>query len=199
MTYRLRRICVYCGSSPGARPEYAAAGQALGAALAAREIGLVYGGAQVGIMGQVADAVLEGGGEAIGVIPEWFMDKGVAHDGLADLRVVDSMHDRKAMMADLADGFIALPGGIGTLEEFFEALTWAQLGFHHKPCGLLNVAGYYDQVLAFLDHVVTERLMRAEHRALVLVARHPDGLLDQFKAYTPRQVDKWLDRQPEER
>ena len=190
----LRRICVFCGSSPGARQEYGLAALELGETLARRGIGLVYGGAQVGIMGQVASAALAAGGPVIGVIPEWFMDKGVAHDALTQLHIVASMHERKALMAELADGFIALPGGIGTLEEFFEALTWVQLGLHRKPCGLLNVSGYYAKLLAFLDHVLAERLMQPAHRDMVLVAQRPAELLDRFASFQPPQVAKWLDR-----
>lgn len=193
--YSLRRICIFCGSSPGARPEYAEAAAAMGRALADRKIGLVYGGAQVGIMGQVADAVLERGGEAIGVIPRFFVDHGVDHVRLTEQHIVDSMHERKALMADLSDGFIALPGGTGTLEEFFEALTWSQLGFHHKPCGLLNTCGYYDKLLDFMDHVVAERLLKPVHRAFILEAETPEDLLDQFAAYEPIHVAKWLDRE----
>lgn len=191
----IKRICVFCGSSPGAREEYATAAHQLGQMLAERGLGLVFGGAHVGIMGQVAAGALDGGGEVIGVIPELFMDKGVAHERLTQLHVVASMHERKALMADLSDGFVALPGGIGTLEEFFEVLTWGQIGLHHKPCGLLNVCNYYDQLLAFLDHVSAERLMKAEHRRTVVVAEEPGALLDLLIAYQPPSLDKWLDRE----
>ena len=167
----MKRVCVYCGSSPGARPDYARAARDLGRTLASEGLGVVYGGSNVGLMGQLADGVLEGGGEVIGVIPRMFVNKGIDHWGLTEVRIVDSMHERKALMADLSDAFIALPGGIGTIEEFFEALTWAQLGIHGKPCGLLNVCGYYDKLLDFLDHVVAQRFLREQHRAMVLVAQ----------------------------
>jgi uncharacterized protein (TIGR00730 family) len=190
----MHRICVFAGSSPGARPEYAIAAQELGRALVARRIGVVYGGARVGLMGAVADAVLAGGGPVTGVIPEGLVTKEIAHDGLTELRVVSSMHERKAMMNDLADGFIALPGGWGTLEEFFEVLTWAQLGLHRKPCGLLNAHGYFDQLLSFIDHSVEERFVPRPHRSMVLVASSPDDLLRQFDAYVPPVVEKWIDQ-----
>jgi uncharacterized protein (TIGR00730 family) len=190
----MHRICVFAGSSPGARPEYALAAQELGRALLARRLGVVYGGARVGLMGAVADTVLAGGGLVTGVIPEGLVTKEIAHDGLTELRVVPSMHERKAMMNDLADGFIALPGGWGTLEEFFEVLTWAQLGLHRKPCGLLNAHGYFDRLLSFIDHSVEERFVRSHHRSMVLVARSADELLRQFDAYVPPVVEKWIDR-----
>ena len=193
----MKRVCVFCGSSPGAKPEFGDMAQELGRLLAQRGLGLVYGGAQVGLMGRVADGALEAGGEAIGVIPCWFADQGLAHPHLSALHVVDSMHARKALMAELSDGFIALPGGIGTIEEFFEALTWTQLGLHQKPCGLLNACNYYDKLLAFLDDVVAQRLMRPEHRDLILLADEPDRLLDQMVEYVPRHLDKWLDRNPQ--
>jgi uncharacterized protein (TIGR00730 family) len=190
----MHRICVFAGSSPGARPEYALAAQELGRALLARRIGVVYGGARVGLMGAVADTVLAGGGLVTGVIPEGLVAKEIAHDGLTELRVVRSMHERKAMMNDLADAFIALPGGWGTLEEFFEVLTWAQLGLHRKPCGLLNAHGYFDRLLSFIDHSVDERFVRSHHRSMVLVARSADELLRQFDSYVPPVVEKWIDR-----
>jgi uncharacterized protein (TIGR00730 family) len=190
----LRRVCVFCGSSPGARPSYAAAAVALGGMLAARGIGLVYGGARLGLMGAVADAVLLAGGEAIGVIPRLLLEKEVGHTGLTELRVVESMHERKQAMADLADGFIALPGGMGTIEELTEILTWAQLGMHAKPCGVLNVAGYFEKFLGFLDHAVEERFLRPANRAMLLVEGTPGALLDRMAAYQPPRVEKWLDR-----
>jgi uncharacterized protein (TIGR00730 family) len=190
----MQRICVFTGSSMGARPEYLAAARELGQVLVERGIGLVYGGARVGLMGGLADAVLAGGGEVIGVIPEALMAKEIAHAGLSKLHIVPSMHVRKAMMADLADGFIAMPGGWGTLEEFFEVLTWAQLGLHRKPCGLLNVRGYYDGLLAFLDHSIRERFVRPENGAIVLVADSAATLLDRFADYQPPTIEKWLDR-----
>ena len=157
------------------------------------EMGLVYGGARLGLMGAVADTVLAARGHVTGVIPEALVAKEVAHTGLSDLRVVASMHERKAMMGDLADGFIALPGGLGTLEEFFEVLTWAQLGLHRKPCGLLNVCGFFDGLLAFLEHSIDERFVRREHRAMVIVSSSPDSLLEQFDQYVPPVVPKWID------
>lgn len=190
----MQRICVFAGSSPGARVEYTAAARDLGRALVRRRLDLVYGGARVGLMGAVADAVLAGGGQVTGVIPESLMTKEIAHDGLTALKVVASMHERKAVMSDLADGFIALPGGWGTIEEFFEVLTWAQLGMHRKPCGLLNACGYFDRLLAFVDQSVEERFVRLENRAMVLVSETPDELLQQFADYAPPVVEKWIDR-----
>jgi len=191
----LKRLCVFAGSSPGARIEYRAAAEALGRALAQRGIGVVYGGGGVGLMGVLADAALAGGGEVIGVIPHSLVAREVAHGGLADLRVVASMHERKALMADLSDGFVALPGGWGTLEEFFEVLTWAQLGLHSKPCGLLNVGGYFDGLLAFLNHAVDERFVRAENGGLVIVATSVEDMLAQLDRYEPPpSTGKWIDR-----
>jgi uncharacterized protein (TIGR00730 family) len=185
---------VFTGSSPGSRVEYRQTAEALGRLLAERGIGLVYGGARVGLMGAVADATLAAGGTVIGVIPQSLVDREVAHTGLTELRVVASMHERKATMADLSDAFVALPGGFGTLEEFFEVLTWAQLGLHRKGCGLLNVAGYFDGLLAFADHAVTERFLRRDNREMVLVADDPAHLLERLARYEPPAVDKWLDR-----
>ncbi len=186
----MKNICVFCGSNAGAQPAYVAAARQLGQVLAQRQITLIYGGARVGTMGEIADSALAAGGHVIGIIPQALAEK-VAHPGLTDLRVVPSMHERKALMAELADGFIALPGGLGTLEEFFEVLTWAQLGMHHKPCGLLNVGGYYGPLMDFLDHAVAQRFIKAEHRAMALIDEHPADLLDQFNAYHPPTVDKW--------
>ena len=191
----LQKICVFCGSSPGAQPEYRDVARQLGNILAARNLGLVYGGSDVGIMGVVANAVLDQGGEAIGVIPARLADKGVAHPQLSQLHVVATMHERKALMADLSDAFIALPGGIGTIEEFFEAVTWSQLGFHRKPCGLLNVCGYYDHLIAFLDHMVAQHFLKPIHRATVLVNTSPDALLEQLLTYEVPQIDKWIGRE----
>jgi len=191
----LTRLCVFCGSSPGARPEYRQAAAALGAALARRGLGLVYGGARVGLMGAVADAALETGGRVTGVIPRALVGKEVAHPGLSELRVVGSMHERKQLMAELADGFVALPGGMGTLEEFTEILTWAQLGLHRKPCGLLNVRGYFASYLAMLDHAVAERFVSPAHRAMLLVADDAESLLERFASYRAPAVEKWLDRE----
>lgn len=190
----MQRVCVFTGSSPGLREEYAASASALGRELCRRGLGLVYGGANVGLMGVLADAVLAAGGDVIGVIPEPLVGYEVAHAGLSDLRVTDSMHERKATMAELSDGFIALPGGLGTLEEFFEVLTWAQLGFHGKPCGVLNPGGYYDGLLRFLDHCVDERFVKPVHRELVLVADTPAVLLDHMAAHRAPTDGKWLDR-----
>ena len=190
----MQRLCVFCGSSRGVNSQYAALARCLGGLLARRGLGLVYGGGNVGLMGVLADAVLKDGGHVIGVIPQALVDLEVAHDGVSDLRIVGSMHERKALMADLADGFIALPGGIGTLEEFCEILTWAQLGLHQKPCGLINVADYFDHLLAFLDHAVSERFLRPEHHRMVLVDSDPETLLDRLEAYRPPQLEKWIDR-----
>lgn len=190
----MKTVCVFAGSNTGLQAEYAAAARDLGQALVRRQLGVVYGGGRIGLMGALADAVLAGAGHVTGVIPEALKAKEVAHEGLSDLRVVASMHERKALMADLSDGFIALPGGWGTLEEFFEVLTWAQLGFHQKPCGLLNVRGYFDSLLSFLDQSIDEGFVREENRAIVLVASTPDDLLDQFERYVPQTVDKWIDR-----
>jgi uncharacterized protein (TIGR00730 family) len=189
----MKRICVFAGSSAGSRPEYLAAAEELGRVLAAREIGVVYGGARVGLMGAVADAVLVGGGQVIGVIPQAMVEKEVAHDGLTDLRVVTTMHERKALMAELSDGFIALPGGWGTLDELFEILTWAQLGIHQKPCGLLNVLGYFDRLLAFLDHAVQQGFVRGEFGALLATSDSPATLLSAMERQRPPAVEKWID------
>jgi len=187
-------ICVFTGSSRGVRPEYLAAATELGSLLAARRIRLVYGGARVGLMGAVADAALASGGQVVGVIPAALVAKEVAHTGLTDLRVVNSMHERKALMSDLADAFVALPGGWGTLEEFFEVLTWAQLGLHRKPCGLLNVQGYFDRLLAFLDHTIDEGFVRPRNAELIAVAAAPGDLLDRLASPLPPPIEKWLDR-----
>jgi uncharacterized protein (TIGR00730 family) len=190
----MQRICIFCGSYPGTRPAYLDAARHMGTVLAQRGIGLVYGGGHVGLMGTVADAVLEHGGEVIGVIPQALVDRELAHKGLTELRIVNSMHERKAMMADLAEAFIALPGGFGTFEEFFEILTWGQLGFHRKPCSLLNIEHYYDPLLSLFDHAVTEGFVDANHRSLVIVAETPGRLLDLIDAYEPPKVIKWVSR-----
>src|SRR5918999_1249285 len=182
----LRRLCVFCGSSPGARPAYGEAAEELGRLLAAEGIGLVYGGGKVGLMGRLADAVLAEGGDAIGVLPEALVEKEIGHAGLSDLRVVGSMHERKALMADLADGFVALPGGLGTVEELFEVYTWAQLGLHRKPCALLDVEGYYDGIARFLAHAVEQRFLREDHRAMLIVERDPRVLLDRLSDFEPQ-------------
>ncbi|GAB4567308.1 MAG: TIGR00730 family Rossman fold protein [Haliangiales bacterium] len=190
----LKRLCVFCGSGMGAREEYAAAARGLGELLAARGLGVVYGGGQVGLMGTVADAAMACGGEVIGVIPYGLAAKEIDHRGLSELHVVDSMHERKAMMADLADGFIALPGGMGTFEELFEVLTWAQLGIHTKPCGLLDVAGYYRDLLGFLDHATEEGFIRPAHRGILLTADEPGALIDAMAGYRAPELPQWLDR-----
>lgn len=187
----MKRVCVYCGSSPGKHTSYRDAAESLGQVLARRRIALVYGGASVGVMGAVADAVVSAGGEAFGVIPESLMSFEVAHRGLTELIVVDSMHTRKARMADLSDAFIALPGGLGTLEELFEMLTWSQLRFHQKPVGLLNVDGFYDGLLAFLDGTVDAGFVRQEHRDNLIVGDDPEQLLADLADWSPPDIDKW--------
>lgn len=188
----IKRLAVFCGSNSGARPEYITAARSLGRLLSDRGIGVVYGGSNVGLMAALANEVLQNDGEIIGVIPRMLVDREVAHTGLADLRVVDSMHERKATMAELCDGFVALPGGIGTLEEFFEVWTWAQLGVHDKPCGLLNVAGYFDGLLSFIDRAVDEKFVRGVHREMLIVEVDPLRLLERFAAYEPPRVVKWI-------
>jgi uncharacterized protein (TIGR00730 family) len=188
----IRRLAVFCGSNPGARPDYMAAASDFGRFLALRGIGIVYGGSSVGLMAALADAAVDALGEVIGVIPRMLVQREVANTALSDLRIVESMHQRKAMMAELADGFVALPGGVGTLEEFFEIWTWAQLGMHSKPCGLLNVAGYFDPLLEFLDGAVEEKFVRDVHRAMVIVESEPDALVARFEAYEPPRVVKWV-------
>jgi uncharacterized protein (TIGR00730 family) len=188
----MKRICVYCGSSPGKMPEYRFAARILGHEMAARNIGLVYGGASIGVMGTVADAVLEKGGEAFGVIPEVLAKKEVAHTGLDELFVVNSMHERKAKMAELSDGFIALPGGWGTIEEIFEMLTWAQLGLHEKPCGLLNTCSYYDHLFAFLEHASEHRFVQQEFRPMIMMECSAAALIDRFSNYRAPRVEKWI-------
>jgi uncharacterized protein (TIGR00730 family) len=191
----MKRICVFCGSSQGSRPEYAAAAEELGRELVRRNTGLVYGGGNVGLMGIIADAVLRAGGDVQGVIPEHIIAREVGHNGLTRLHVVRSMHERKALMADLSDAFIAMPGGFGTLEEFCEVLTWSQLGLHAKPCGILNVRGFYSSLLAMLDHAVEERFLKPENRALVLARESPVELLAALEEWRPTKIEKWLDRE----
>ncbi|WP_262028482.1 TIGR00730 family Rossman fold protein [Microvirga sp. Mcv34] len=186
------RLCVFCGSSSGQDPVYMAAARSLGETLAAQGIELVYGGASVGLMGAVADAALEKGGHVIGVMPQALVDKEIAHRSLSDLRVVGSMHERKALMAELSDGFIALPGGLGTFEELFEVWTWAQLGYHRKPCALLNAGGFYDKLTDFLDDVVERGFVKPIHRAMLIVEDEPTALVAAIRAYEPPKVDKWI-------
>jgi uncharacterized protein (TIGR00730 family) len=194
MSVQLTSVAVYCGSNSGTDPAFAQAAAALGRTLAKRGIQLVYGGGQVGLMGAVADAVLENGGEAHGVITESLRAKEISHEGLASLQVVGTMHERKAAMADAANAFIMLPGGFGTFDEFFEALSWTQLGIHAKPCGILDVAGFFAPLRALLDGAVTAGFVHPAHRDMVLVDTDPGRLLDRLAAWTPVTVSKWLDR-----
>jgi uncharacterized protein (TIGR00730 family) len=189
----LTRLCVYAGSSGGTRPEYAGAATALAEQMAARGIGLVFGGGNVGLMGVLADTMVRAGGEAIGVMPEPLVKREHAHAGLSELKVVGSMHERKALMAELADGFVAVPGGIGTLEELVEVFTWSQLGIHDKPCGVLDVADYYAGFTGLLDHMVREGFLRGAHRDRLVSASEPQALLEQLEAWEPPAVTKWLD------
>jgi uncharacterized protein (TIGR00730 family) len=189
----MKSVCVYCGSSSGRQEAYSDAARDLARSLVDRNIRLVYGGASVGIMGQVADTVLQLGGQAVGVIPEALVRREVAHKHLTELHVTQSMHERKTLMAELSDGFIALPGGIGTLEELFEIWTWAQLGLHRKPCGLLNIAGYFDSLTTFLDHAVAEQFIKQPHHSMLLVERDPEALLNRFGSYQPPAVTKWVE------
>ena len=189
----MKSLCVFCGSSTGGDPAYAEAARVLGATLAGRGVTLVFGGGQVGLMGVVADAALEAGGEVVGVIPKALVEREIEHKNLTELHVVGSMHARKALMSELSEGFIALPGGNGTLEEFFEVLTWAQLGEHEKPCGLLNTASFYDPLLAVFDHMTESGFVSDEHRKLVLVERDPEKLLRAFESHQPLTTVKWID------
>ncbi|HMC66795.1 MAG TPA: TIGR00730 family Rossman fold protein [Gemmataceae bacterium] len=190
----MKRICVFCGSKKGDGAEYARSARRLGELLAERKLGLVFGGGHIGLMGVLADAVLQAGCEAIGVIPQALVDKELAHSGLSQLHVVASMHERKAVMADLSDAFIALPGGFGTADELFEILTWSQLGLHSKPIGLLNVSGFFDPLLAWLDRTVQEGFLKAKHRRLLLVADDPERLLDLLAGHRrARTTEKWID------
>ena len=188
----LRRICVFCGSSTGRNPSYRRLADQLGRTLAARGLGLVYGGGRVGLMGAVADGALAAGGEVIGVIPQALIDREIGHRGLTELRVVDSMHERKALMTELADGFIALPGGIGTLEELFEVWTWAQLGLHSKPCGLLDSDGFFGPLVGFLDHLVVTGFVQPQYRAMLHTAESPEELLAAFTAYQAPLGARWV-------
>jgi uncharacterized protein (TIGR00730 family) len=189
----MKRVCVFCGSNAGKTREYGAAAQELAGVLARLGLGLVYGGGNVGLMGILADSMLRAGGEVIGVIPQALVAREVAHHGVTELRVVDTMHQRKAMMNELADAFIALPGGFGTLEEFFEILTWSQLGIHGKPSGLLNVSGYYDHLLAMLDHAVAERFLRPAYRELVIADADAQALMQRLAAFVPAVTGGWPD------
>jgi uncharacterized protein (TIGR00730 family) len=191
----MKRVCVFAGSSLGLRPSYRRAAEELGRTIAKRGMDVVFGGGRVGLMGALADAALGAGGQVIGVIPAALEAKELGHTGLTELRVVTSMHERKATMADLSDGFVALPGGWGTLDELFEILTWGQLGLHAKPCGVLNVDGYFDRLLSFMQHLVDERFVRPENAAMVSVATAPDALLNLMAACTPAPAEKWIDRE----
>jgi uncharacterized protein (TIGR00730 family) len=190
----LDRVCVFCGSSPGSDPTFIEAAQRLGRILAERKLTAVFGGGSVGLMGALADSVIEAGGRIIGVIPDQLMARELGHTGLTELQVVASMHERKARLMELSDGFIALPGGAGTLEELSEVWTWAQLGIHRKPCGILNVAGYYAPFLALLDQMVEKEFLATEYRAMMLIDTEPEALLDGFETYRPPKVPQWLSR-----
>lgn len=190
----MNRICVFCGTNPGSRPEYGAAARGLGKVLATEGIELVYGGASVGIMGELADSVQEHGGHVTGIIPQQLVEKEAAHTGIRNLIVVASMHQRKSQMADLSDGFIALPGGIGTLEGFFEILTWGQLGIHAKPSGILNIEGYFDGLTGFLDHAVREGFLTEAHRNAIIVESTPPALLKRMRAFTAPAGEKFMGR-----
>jgi uncharacterized protein (TIGR00730 family) len=189
----MRRLCVFCGSQTGRLAAYADAASALGRLLAERRIGLVYGGGRVGMMGVLADSVLAHGGEAIGVIPQSLVERELAHTGVTDLRIVTSMHERKALMAELSDAFIALPGGFGTFEEFCEVTTWVQLGLHQKPCGLLNVAGFFDPLLQLFDHATEQGFIHPQHRSIVIVASDPAALIERISQYCPPPQRQWID------
>ena len=190
----LSSVCVYCASSPGVDPAFAEAAKSLGFLLACREIRLVYGGGRVGLMGVLADAVLAGGGVVHGVITQALKDKEVAHLGLTTLQVVTTMHERKAAMVDQSDAFVMLPGGFGTLDEFFEVLTWSQLGIHVKPCGILNVSGFFNPLLELFELATRQRFLRAEHRDMVVIEADPESMIDRLGSWAPMIVDKWLDR-----
>jgi len=189
----MKRVCVFCGSNHGVRPAYAEAAEALAGHLVKLGIGIVYGGGNIGLMGVLADTALAAGGEVIGVIPQALFAKEVGHAGIPDLRIVGSMHERKALMAELSDGFIALPGGWGTFDEFCEILTWAQLGLHRKPCGILNVEGYYDPLLKMFDHSVAEGFLKPEYRPMVIAAAEPEELIAKMKSYRAPSLDKWIE------
>jgi uncharacterized protein (TIGR00730 family) len=188
----MRRICVFCGSNSGRDERHAAKARELGKLLAERELGLVYGGGSVGLMGVVADAALTSGGDVIGVIPQKLATKELLHTGVRDMRLVRDMHERKAVMAELADAFIALPGGYGTLEELFEVITWAQLGFHRKNIGLLNIAGFFNPLVSMVNHAVTEAFIHPDHRNLIVVEQEPAALIERLQTHTMPDVRKWL-------
>jgi len=188
----MKSVCVFCGSSMGKDAVYLKAASDLGYLLASSNISLIYGGANVGLMGEIANIIINNGGEVIGVIPKFLQEKEIAHQHLTKLHIVDTMHERKAKMAELADGFIAMPGGLGTLEEFFEILTWAQLGIHGKPCGILNTEGYYDKLMEFLDNSVAQKFIKPEHRNMIINESNPRILLNKLKTSTPNIVDKWI-------
>jgi uncharacterized protein (TIGR00730 family) len=190
----LKRVSVFCGSSPGASSIYTDEAERLGIQLAKEGITLVYGGARVGIMGTVANAALQAGGDVIGVIPKMLMTREIAHTELTELIVVNTMHERKAKMEELSDGFIALPGGPGTMEEFFEVYTWAQLGEHQKPIGMLNSNNYYDKLLTFFDHMIEEQFLKPEYQSMIIVEKDPHQLIEKFRLYEPPQLTKWINR-----
>jgi uncharacterized protein (TIGR00730 family) len=192
----LRRVCVFCGSSPGARPAYGEATAQVARLLVGEGIGVVYGGGHVGLMGVLADTAMAAGGEVIGVMPRALVDREIGHEGISELRVVGSMHERKALMAELSDAFVALPGGAGTLEELFEVYTWAQLGLHRKPCALLDVEDYFAGLARFLDHTVRERFLSEDHRAMLMVERDPGALIERLRNFEPPETTpKWIDRE----
>jgi uncharacterized protein (TIGR00730 family) len=190
----VRSVCVFCGSNSGAGEAYAGAARNLARAIARRRLALVYGGGSIGLMGILADAALEAGGNVIGVTPRRLVEREVAHSSLTELRVVETMHERKALMADLSDAFVSLPGGLGTLDETFEMLTWIQLGYHRKPCALLEVNGYFERLTAFLDHAVEQRFLTAEHRAMLIIERDPEAVLDRLASAKLPDTGKWMDR-----
>jgi len=190
----MRSVCVFCGSNSGAGEAYASAARNLARAIARRRLALVYGGGSIGLMGILADAALEAGGNVIGVTPRRLVEREVAHGGLTELRVVETMHERKALMADLSDAFISLPGGLGTLDETFEMLTWIQLGYHRKPCALLEVNGYFERLTAFLDHAVEQRFLTTEHRAMLIVEHDSEAVLDRLASAKLPDTGKWMDR-----
>ncbi len=193
----MKQVCIFCGSYKGTQPMYMTAAHAMGMGLAQRGLGLVYGGGRVGLMGAVADGTIAGGGKVTGVIPQSLVDRELAHVGLSELHVVASMHQRKALMAEIADAFVAMPGGFGTLDELFEIITWAQLGFHNKPIALLNIGGYFDPLLTFIDHMATEGFIKPNDQKALLVKNEVDTLLDALLTYQPPQLEKWIKKSEE--